>query len=128
MTEKEVMDALIAGAVIRVSDSGDVDVVTLNDLPPNVRECYRASRQRDRAHQDACPDRLESEAEATLMDVASHRKDGNEAIALELEAEADKLRSRAANFRSTQQGGMMRRSPLPPRCGPNTNPTPTLEE
>jgi hypothetical protein len=101
MTEKEVMEALIAGAVIHVSDSGEVGVVTLDDLPPNVRECYWASRQHDRAHQAACPNCLESKAEATLMDAASHREDGNEAIALELEAEADRLRSRAANLRST---------------------------
>jgi hypothetical protein len=95
------MEALIKGAVIRVSNSGEVDVVALDDLPPNVRDCYRASRQHDRGHQNACPDCLESEADATQIDAASHRRDGNEANAMELEAEAAELRSRAANIRST---------------------------
>lgn len=33
------------------------------------------------------------------MDAASHREDGNKAMALDLEAEAEELRSRAAKIR-----------------------------
>jgi hypothetical protein len=94
MTDDEMKNALITGAVIRVSTGGEATVVTPDDLPPNVRECYRASRQRDRRHQSSCPDCLESEAEATETDAASHREDGNDASAQALEPEAEKLQPR----------------------------------
>lgn len=83
-----------------VSDSGDVEIQALDDLPPTVRECYRASKEQDGTHLHHCPDCLESEAENVLMDAAIHREDGNEAIALELEAEAKELRSRAAKIQA----------------------------
>jgi hypothetical protein len=66
------------------------------------RRCASATapvKEHDRAHRQQCPDCLESEAENVLMDAASHREDGNEATALELEAEAEELRSRAATIR-----------------------------
>jgi hypothetical protein len=69
-----------------------------------VRECIRASRTHDRKHQQQCPDCLESEAENILMNAASHREDGNEAIALELEAEAGEVLKRAAQLRGGDIG------------------------
>jgi hypothetical protein len=83
-----------------MTDDYVVKFVAMDDLPPKVRECRLASRQRDREHKDACPDCLESEAQTMLFDATSHRADGREATALELEVEAAELRSRAANIRS----------------------------
>jgi hypothetical protein len=99
MNEEEMIEALMQGAVIRVSDSGKAQILALDDLSPKARECYRASTKHDRAHVQQCADCLESEAENVLMDAASHREDGNEAIAPELEAEAETLRIRAATIR-----------------------------
>jgi hypothetical protein len=99
MNEEEMIDALMKGAILTVSDSGEVKIRALDDLPPMVRECYRASKEHDRAHFWKCPDCLESEAENTLLDAASHREDGNEATALELEADAENLRILAATVR-----------------------------
>jgi hypothetical protein len=108
MNEEEMIDALVKGAVLMVSDSGDVKVVALDDLPPAVRECFRASREHDWDHQGACPDCLEDEAATILMDAASHREDGNEATALELEAEAEALRIEAATIREKKTSGANR--------------------
>jgi hypothetical protein len=99
MNEDEILEALLNGAILHVSDSGEVQVQTLDDLPPAVRRCYRASEERDRDHQRACPSCLENEADNILMDAASHRQDGNEEIALELEAEAAEIRFHAATLR-----------------------------
>jgi hypothetical protein len=46
-----------------------------------------------------CPDCLEDDAKARLMDAASHRLDGNEEDALALEAEAAQLSTKAAKHR-----------------------------
>jgi hypothetical protein len=100
MTEEEIIDALVRGAVLRFSDSGDVTILSLDDLSAAERECFRASKEHDREHFSRCPDCLESEAEKTLMDAASHREDGNEAIALQLEAEAEELKIQAARIRA----------------------------
>jgi hypothetical protein len=102
MNEEEILEALLKGAILNVSDSGDVQIQTLDDLPPAVRECFRASKEHDRDHQRACPDCLDNEADNTLMDAASHRQDGNEEIALELEAEAAEIGFHAATLRKNQ--------------------------
>jgi hypothetical protein len=100
MNEQEIIDALIKGAILHIDAiTGDVRIDPMDDVSPDVRECIRASRTRDRKHQQQCPDCLESEAENTMMDAASHREDGNEAIALELEAEAGEVLQRAAQLR-----------------------------
>jgi hypothetical protein len=101
MNEEEIFDALCKGAILTVSDSGDVKIEALDDLPPEVRECFRASREHDQAHLQQCAHCLESEAENVLMDATSHREDGNEATAVELEAEAETLRIRAATIRGS---------------------------
>jgi hypothetical protein len=101
MNKEEMIDALMKGAILSVSDSGDVEIQALDDLPPTVRECFRASAEHDWAHLQQCPDCLDDEAQDVLMDAASHREDGNEAIALELEAEAETLRRRAATIRGS---------------------------
>jgi hypothetical protein len=102
MNEKEIMEALRNGAVLNISDSGEVKIQALDDLPSNVRECYRASRANDVTHRRQCPDCLESVAEHILMDAASHREDGNEATALELEVEAAQTCLRAATLRKSR--------------------------
>jgi hypothetical protein len=102
LNEEEILEALRNGAVLNISESGEVKIQTLDDLSPEVRECYRASRAHDMAHRRQCPDCLESEAENTLMDAASHREDGNEAIALELEVEAAETRLHAATLRKSR--------------------------
>jgi hypothetical protein len=81
----------------------DFEFVTLDD-----DECYQASRLNDRRRWSTCPDCLECEAETTLLDAASHREDGNELIARELEAEAAQLRSRAVKIRDRQSGSLER--------------------
>ncbi len=89
----EVMiEALMKGAVLLVSDTGDAEAVALDDLAAPVRDCFLASREHDWAHQGRCPDCLEDEAMNILMDADSHRADGNKATALELEAEAEAVR------------------------------------
>ena len=101
MNEQEIFDALIKGAILHIDAlTGDARIDPMDDVPPEVRECFRASRTHDRTHQRQCPDCLESEAEDILMDAGSHREDGNEAIALELEAEAGGVFKRAAQLRS----------------------------
>ena len=103
MNEEQVLDALRKGAILRFSDSGEVTVLALDDLPPAARECFRASKEHDHGHFRRCSDCLESEAENVVMDAASHRQAGNEAIALELEAEAQELRSRAAEIHESRR-------------------------
>jgi hypothetical protein len=103
MNEDELLDALKKGAVVKVSDSGGIAILALDDLSPKARECFRASREHDHQHLWRCPECLTSEAEATRMDTASHREDGNEAIALDLDAEAEKLRSRAEMIREQDE-------------------------
>lgn len=102
MNEEEILEALRNGAILNVSHFGEIQIQALDDLPPEVRECYRASKEHDRDHQRACPSCLEDEAENVLMDAASHRQDGNEKIALELEAEAADIRLHAATLRLKQ--------------------------
>ena len=65
-----------------------------DDLTPQERECFRRTDGGDWRHLENCPDCLEDDAEATLMDAAFHRLDGNEEDALTLEAEAVQLRAR----------------------------------
>jgi hypothetical protein len=104
MDEQEMLDALMRGAVLFVDlATGESEIAALDDVPPKVRECIRASRERDRTHQSQCPDCLEDEAQAVLMDAASHREDGNETTALELEAEAGELLERVAHLREAAE-------------------------
>jgi hypothetical protein len=104
MDEQEMLDALMRGAVLFVDPAtGESEIEAVDDVPPKVRECIRASRKRDWAHQSQCPDCLEDEAQAVLMDAASHREDGNEATTLELEAEAAELLKRAARLRQVKE-------------------------
>ncbi len=79
--------------------NNDRAVIEIDDLPPNVRECRRATRENDRTHFRQCADCLDDEVRSILMDAASHRQDGNELDALALEAEAEQLRARAARLR-----------------------------
>jgi hypothetical protein len=102
MNEEEILEALRNGAILNISDSGEVQIQALDDLPPEVRECYRASKEHDRDHQRACSACLEDEAKSVLMDAASHRQDGNEQIALELEVDAAETRLHAATLRLKQ--------------------------
>jgi len=102
MNDEEILEALRNGAVLNTSDAGEVQIQALDDLPPEVRERLRASKEHDRDHQWACPSCLEDEAENVLMDAASHRQDGNEGIALELEVEAAEIRLHAARLRQRQ--------------------------
>jgi hypothetical protein len=102
MNQEEILHALRNGAVLNISDSGEVQIQAPDDLPPGLRECYRASKEHDRDHQRACPDCLDDEAKSVLLDADSHRQDGNEEIALELEAEAAEIRLRAAALRLRQ--------------------------
>ena len=97
MDEQEMFDLLTKGAVLHVNAvTGEAQVAAMDDLSPEVRECFRASKEHDWEHQNNCPDCLEDEARAVLMDAASHREDGNEATARELEAEAGELLQRSA--------------------------------
>jgi hypothetical protein len=70
-----------------------------DDLTPQERECFRAIDGGDWRHMENCPDCLEHDAQAGLMDAASHRLDGNEEDARALEAEAVQLRAKAATLR-----------------------------
>ncbi len=78
-----------------MSEQSGAQLVTPDDLPPNARACFLASRQHDREHQSACPDCLEVEAETPRLDAASRRADGNESTARELEAEAAEMNTAA---------------------------------
>src|SRR5262245_61660198 len=75
-------------------------VIEMDDLPPGVRACYRASRELDHEHKNNCPDCLDNEVECLLMDAASHREDGNAEVAESLEIEAEELRQRIAVMRA----------------------------
>lgn len=100
MNEQEILDALIKGAILHIDAiSGEARIDPMDDLSPEVRECFTASRTHDRKHQRQCPGCLESEAGSILMDAASHREDGNEAIAHDFEAEAGEVLKRAAQLR-----------------------------
>jgi DNA-binding helix-hairpin-helix protein with protein kinase domain len=99
MDNDEILNALIKGAIVRISDSGDARVEAMDDLSPAVRECFRASMTHDWEHQQQCPDCLEDEAENVLMHADSHREDGNVEDAQALELEAAVLRLRAEEFR-----------------------------
>jgi len=99
MNEDEILAALINGAIVSIGSDGVSSIVALDDLSPQVRECVRASREHDYKHQQECPDCLENEAENTLRDAASHREDGHEATAQELEAEVEHIRLKAARIR-----------------------------
>jgi hypothetical protein len=70
---QELLDALMKGAIATFSDSGEIKLAHLDDLPPRVRECMRASVE----HRRQCPDCLEDEAQSVQMDADSHREDGN---------------------------------------------------
>ena len=101
MNEEEMVEALLKGAFLRVSDSGETTIQALDDVSPEIRACVYASIKRDATHFARCPDCLDDEAMACLMDAASHRDDGNEADALALERRAEALRIRAAKLRRT---------------------------
>jgi hypothetical protein len=79
MDEEEIIDALINGAIINVSDFGEARIDATDDLPPRVRECIRASRKHDQAHFE-CPDCLEDVAEFFVLDaglLSRRRQRGN---------------------------------------------------
>ena len=99
MDYDEILDALIKGAVVRISEAGDARIVAEDDLSPAVRECFRASKTHDWEHKWQCPNCLENEADDVLMDADSHREDGNVEDAQALEAEAADLRLRAEKIR-----------------------------
>ena len=104
MNEDEIVDALIKGAVVRIGMSdGVARVIALDDLSSEGRDCFRASRDKDYKHQGECPNCLENEAGNILMDVASHREDGHEAAAQELEAEVEQIRLKAAKIREREK-------------------------
>jgi hypothetical protein len=77
MTEDQILDALKVGAVVNITDSGEASIMAMDDLPPILRECYRASRAHVYEHQSRCPSCLENLADNILMDADSHREDGN---------------------------------------------------
>jgi DNA-binding helix-hairpin-helix protein with protein kinase domain len=101
MQEEEILEALLNGAILRVSDDGDVSIAALDDLSPELRECFRASKQHDYQHKRQCPGCLENQAENTLFEAGLHREEGNEAAAQELENEAANLRAEAAKIRES---------------------------
>src|SRR5216684_5884762 len=92
MDHEDILDALIKGAVVRISSSGDAQVEAMDDLTPAMRECLRASGTHDWEHKRQCPDCLESEADNVVMDADSHRADRNVEDAQALEIEAADLR------------------------------------
>jgi hypothetical protein len=105
MTEEEILGALLKGANISINSvTGEAKIVALDDLSPEERECFRASTEHDWTHEHQCPDCLESIAGSILMDAASHRESGNEADALELEAEAAELLNEADKIRLAGPG------------------------
>ena len=99
MTDQKIIEALIKGAVVTVSIDRHANVTAYDDLPPNIRDCLRASREGGAVHRENCPECLDDEADNILMDAASHRMDGHEITAMELEAEAQELRRVAAQKR-----------------------------
>jgi hypothetical protein len=127
MTEQELLEALKAGAVILVNQiTGEHRVAAHDDLPADMRECIRVSRaveriprnnmgvldtstseaqailKEERQHRAKCPDCIEADADATLMDAESWREEGNETNARELEAEAEQLQLKAARMRTAR--------------------------
>jgi hypothetical protein len=76
-----------------------ISEVAIDDLPPAVRECFRANMAHDWEHQRQCPDCLGNDADHLLMEAASHWEDGNVEDAQALELEAAVLQRRAEEFR-----------------------------
>ena len=52
MNKDEIFEALLKGAIVHVTDSGEAKLATMDDLPPRVRECFRASRPAQSAYPD----------------------------------------------------------------------------
>ena len=99
MDYEDILDALIRGAVVGISNSGDAHVVAMDDLAPAVRECFRASAMHDWRHIRQCPDCLEDKAADAMMDADSHRAGGNVEDAQALEIDAADLRLDARKIR-----------------------------
>jgi hypothetical protein len=97
--EIELVEVLRAGAIAHVTDTGEILLLSVDDLPETVRECIRASRIRDRQHQLQCPACLASEAENMLADADSYRDRGNTKAAWALEIQAGQLLSKAESLR-----------------------------
>jgi hypothetical protein len=74
MQEEEIIEALLKGAILKVKDEGDVSLVALDDVSPQLRECIRASSQHDCQHKWQCPECLEDEAEISLFEASLHVK------------------------------------------------------
>jgi len=113
MTEEEIFEALIKGAVVIMKDDGsEASISALDDLPPSVRECFRASQEHDYKHQNNCADCLESRAENSLFQAGICREEGDEAPALMCESDAAKDLAKAAQIRAkTPQGDLPFRDP-----------------
>ena len=101
MTEDDIFEALLKGAVVNVNvTTGETSINALDDLPPSVRECYRASREHDYQHQNNCPSCLESRADNSLFQAGICREEGDEATALICEADAAEDLAKAAQIRA----------------------------
>src|SRR5437588_1170136 len=100
MDEEEMLNALVNGAILHVSDYGEAEIMPLDDIPEEMRECIRASKAHEQAHFEQCPDCLEDEARSCLMDAAFQLENGNEANVLALEADAVDFQTQAAKIRA----------------------------
>jgi hypothetical protein len=106
MNEEKIFEALKRGAILLVPDSGDLGdtkIIAIDDVSVSERAGVRTSKSRDEEifkHRRHCPDCLEDEAEAVLLDAASDWDEGNEESARTLAVDAAELRLRAANARA----------------------------
>jgi hypothetical protein len=98
---EEILDALKNGAILLLSDSGEVTIAAMDDLSPDVRDCYRATVERDREQQSQCPDCVWNEAENAVTDIVFGGSEGREQYMAELEQEAGALFVRAAKLQKT---------------------------
>jgi hypothetical protein len=65
MDEQEIIDTLRRGPVLSANTAtGETKIDAMDDLPPQVRESIRASREDDSEHLRRYPDCLESEAQS----------------------------------------------------------------
>jgi len=97
--ERELVQILRDGAIAQATEAGIVTIISVDDLPPEVRECIRAARARDLAHEQECPSCLELEADRMLMDADLYEARGHSKAALALTVQATELYAKAARLR-----------------------------
>jgi len=98
---EEILDALKNGAILVLSDSGEATIAAMDDLSPDVRDCFRATGEGDWEHQSQCADCVSNEAENAVTDIVFGGSEGREQYMAELEQEAGALFVRAAKLQKT---------------------------